>query len=242
MIWAQASWYFGTAHTCSSRWTGPSWCRPSSCPRPYSGPSPVPSNLRCPPFPTVCWWRASSQMAPGCQYVHQFQWRLQGWKWRFIYNWFPNILFDRRYLSVAATALRAPPPLAWPSNFVITTLATSTLSIMIDLCALTPHELQVEGNCSATIHCLLISNLLLEGPGLCLTRLSNGGVHHKHHVVRAHCIAHLTKESSDNKLVPPTSHQWQKTHRQHLFKERILLFVPPRSVHNDDLKTLIPRY
>merc|ERR1719285_1226285 len=46
-------------------------------------------------------------------------------------------------------------------------------------------------------------NLLLEGPGLCLTRLSNGGVHHKDHIVRAHCIAH----------------------RQHLFKERILVFV-----------------
>ena len=30
------------------------------------------------------------------------------------------------HLFVAATALRAPPPLAWPSSLVITTLATST--------------------------------------------------------------------------------------------------------------------
>ena len=32
------------------------------------------------------------------------------------------------------------------------------------------------------------------------------------------------------------------TYRQHLFKEGILLFVTPRSVNNDDLKTLVSTY
>ena len=43
------------------------------------------------------------------------------------------------------------------------------------------------------INVCLHYNLLFEGSGLSLARLADGGVHHKDHIVRAHCIAHLAK-------------------------------------------------
>ena len=85
----------------------------------------------------------------------------------------------------------------------------------------------------------MFGNLLLEGPSLCLARLPDGGVHHKNHIVRAHCIAHLAKKRWcatfhwNQKLRP------RELYRQHFFKEGILLFVSSRSVHNDDFETLV---
>ena len=46
------------------------------------------------------------------------------------------------------------------------------------------------------IYVYLHYNLLFEGSGLSLARLADGGVHHKDHIVRAHCIAHLDKKRS----------------------------------------------
>ena len=79
---------------------------------------------------------------------------------------------------VAATALRAPPPLAWPSNFVTITLPTSTLDW---------------GLVSAAKRILFYwqDNLLLESSCLPLTSLPNGGVHDKNNVVWINGVADL---------------------------------------------------
>ena len=79
---------------------------------------------------------------------------------------------------VAATALRAPPPLAWPSSFVTITLPTSTLEWGL-VSAANRFFFQ------------LIDNLLLESSCLPLTSLPNGGVHDKNNVVRINSVADL---------------------------------------------------
>ena len=119
-------------------------------------------------------------------------------------------MLGMNYLSVAATALRAPPPLAWPSSFVITTLATSTFNWWWLTGVFDSTQLNnAWDEHSAIIHCHEFrSNLLLEGTGLCLTSLPNGGVHHKNHIVRAHCIADLTKKGE--RLASKT-YYWQLT-------------------------------
>ena len=84
-------------------------------------------------------------------------------------------------------------------------------------------------------------NLLFEGSGLSLARLADGGVHHKDHVVGAHCIAHLDKKRSGEMifLLILSLFGKRELYRQHLFEQGILLFVPSRGVDNNDLETLV---
>ena len=91
------------------------------------------------------------------------------------------------------------------------------------------------------IYVYLHYNLLFEGSGLSLARLADGGVHHKDHVVGAHCIAHLDKKRSGEMifLLILSLFGKRELYRQHLFEQGILLFVPSRGVDNNDLETLV---
>ena len=76
---------------------------------------------------------------------------------------------------VAATALSAPPPFAWPSSLVTITLPISTF-------------LKKK---KPVFSFIVQTHLVLESPCLTLTSLADGGVHHKNNVVWIYRVAHL---------------------------------------------------
>lgn len=91
--------------------------------------------------------------------------------------------------SVAATADSAPPPLAWPSNFVTTTLPTDTYKPNSEG---EPHE-KYEN------YGILESLSLLEA---CLAYMR---VHHENYIVRIHSVSdlrHLVEQCSFLTLKP----------------------------------------